>query len=375
MKMKAVKIITAAFLLAFAFCVTANALDNEKYIDDSGFEKLNEIYDSLDSEQQDLMSSIGIDGTDFGSINNVSPADIFSLIKDIITGRSRDIIKNIMILAGVIVMCSVVRIFIPDSKKTEELIAAACIMTSVIILCVPITDALKSAVASVDVCSTFIKSLIPVMTGLIIASGSPAGAVTFRTFAFAAAQFISSSVSGFAVPVLSASASLDIAGSLLPEYKLDSLSSLIKKILISIISGAAAIYVAFLSLKDILNDAADTLSVKGVKLLINSAVPVIGSPLSELYGSMSGTASLIKSTAGVFAIIAVCVITLPPLINLVFWILSLKILGSVCDVMLQSRISGLFNSLAGVLTLMNVIMLLNSAIFIISVTLILERGG
>ena len=80
MKMKAVKIITAAFLLAFAFCVTANALDNEKYIDDSGFEKLNEIYDSLDSEQQDLMSSIGIDGTDFGSINNVS-AFLFRTVK------------------------------------------------------------------------------------------------------------------------------------------------------------------------------------------------------------------------------------------------------------------------------------------------------
>ena len=52
MKMKAVKIITAAFLLAFAFCVTANALDNEKYIDDSGFEKLNE------TDQAEIMNLI-----------------------------------------------------------------------------------------------------------------------------------------------------------------------------------------------------------------------------------------------------------------------------------------------------------------------------
>ena len=124
-----------------------------------------------------------------------------------------------------------------------------------------------------------------------------------------------------------------------------------------------------------LNEAVDSVSVKGVKLLINSAVPVIGAPLSELYGSLTGTASLVKSAAGVFAIIAVCVIILPVLINMLMWIFTLKALGSVCDVLLQNDLSKLFRSLSSALVLMNVIMLLSAAVFIVSVALILNPGG
>ncbi len=374
--MKALKSTVLMIMILPLFLIAVSAADA-----DDGFQEeydsfgVNGLYEELDETVKDALSSIGIDGVGFSGINSVSPADIFSLIKEQISGGYKDILKKATELCGVVFLCSVVTIFVPDSKKTNRLINITGILLCVTVLSVPVMNAFRSAAAAIEVCCTFVKTLIPVMAGIIIASGSPAGAASFQAFAFAAAQFISSCASGFAVPMISAVVSLDLAGSLLPEYGLDELSSFIKKSLISVTSGVSALYVAFLGIKDLLNDAVDSVSVKGVKLLINSAVPVIGAPLSELYGSLRGTASLIKSASGVFAIIAVCVTVLPPLINMLMWIFTLKALCSVCGVLMQEELSKLFRSLSSALVLMNVITLLSAAIFIVSIALILNPGG
>ncbi len=374
--MKALKSTVLIITIIPLLFISVSAADaDDGFQDEYDSFGVNGLYEELDETVKDALSSIGIDGVGFSGINNVSPADIFSLIKEQISGGYKDILKKATELCGVVFLCRVVNIFVPDSKKTNRLVNITGILLCVTVLSVPVMNAFRSAAASIEVCCTFVKALIPVMAGVIIASGSPAGAASFQAFAFAAAQFISSCASGFAVPMISAVVSLDLAGSLLPEYGLDELSSFIKKSLISVTSGVSALYVAFLGIKDLLNDAVDSVSVKGVKLLINSAVPVIGAPLSELYGSLRGTASLIKSASGVFAIIAVCVTVLPPLINMLMWIFTLKALCSVCGVLMQEELSKLFRSLSSALVLMNVITLLSAAIFIVSIALILNPGG
>lgn len=367
--MKALKIIITIILLLFAFGINVCAQG-----DDVTVSAAEDIYDALDGETKDMLSSIGIDGAGFDQISDISPADIFNLIKNTLSGKTGGIAGSAAALAAVTAAVTAAQCFMPDDKKKNDMINTAAMIACAGIICPPVMSAVRGAAASIMTVCAFVKSLIPVMAGVMIASGRPAGAVSFEVFAFAAAQFISSAAGSYAVPVISSVISLDVAGAALPDNNLGGISSFIKKTLASAVSFVTVTYVSFLALKDILNDSADTLGVKSVKLLINSAVPVIGAPLSELYGSLASTASLVKSAAGIFAIIAIAVITLLPAADIILNIILLRAFGAVCGILNRGGISNMLDSVAGALTLMNVIMILNSALFIISIALLLNTG-
>lgn len=235
----------------------------------------------------------------------------------------------------------------------------------------PLSTAISCAATSVTLSEKLMLSLIPVLAGVIAVTGNPTLAASFQSIAFSGAQIISGISNSYIVPIVGAVMALDVTGSIMPSFKLGGITSLIKKAVTTVLSFVSSLFVAFLGLKGALANAADTVTSKGIKLVISSTVPVVGGALSEAYSGIIGSLVLVKSTVGIFGIAAIALINLPSCIQLLFWIFALKISAAVGELFNQTSLAELLNALASSITLLNVVLLFNAVLFIISTALIL----
>ncbi len=173
------------------------------------------------------------------------------------------------------------------------------------------------------------------------------------------------------VPVVGIVLSLDFAGTVMPVYNLSGITEFIKKAVTIVMSFSATVFVSFMGIKGALSNAADTVANKGIRLVISSAVPVVGNALSEAYNGILGSMILAKSTLGVLGICVMFLVNLPSCVQMLFWIFTLRFSGAVADLFEQKGLSTMFKSLASSLTLLNVILVFVAVLFIISTALIL----
>lgn len=371
--MRKVKIFAVCVLIILSFSVNAYAAGESEYyngqVESSGAE---DILSGLDSETKERLGELGIEDVNFSSLFDVSFSKIFSFVKKAAEGKLESPLKSLMKLLSVIILIAVCESFMPDDDKMKNVINMAAVLFSVTVIISPLYDAMESAVSSVGVCADFMKSLIPVLVGIVSASGNPSLAVSFQSCAFAAAEVISALGKNYVVPIVGSVTALDLTGLLMPSMKLSGITELVKKTVIQTLSFTATLYVSFLGIKGALANAADTVASKGIKLVISSAVPIVGGAVSEAYSGIIGSLVLVRSTVGIFGIIVIAVITVPSMLQLLFWIFALKLGAAAGEVFSLGGVSSLLKALSCAITLLNVVILFGAVLFIISLALLLS---
>ncbi len=364
MKIKKLSGIFLFFLVTlFLFSVSSYA---KSYADD-----VREIYNSLDSETQELLKDIGADTADFDSMFGVTPKKIWTLTKKLITGNIEAPTRSVVRLIAVIILIAIFECFAPEDTKIKTVVGIVGTLLCIISVISPLSTAISSAVSSIAVGEKLMLALIPVLAAVVTATGNPTLAASFQSIAFAGAQIISGISNGYIVPIVGAVMALDITGSIMPSFKLGGITSLIKKTVTAVLTFVSTLFVSFLGIKGALANAADTVASKGIKLVISSAVPVVGGALSEAYSGIIGSLVLVKSTIGIFGIAAVALINLPSCLQLLFWVFALRFSAAIGELFNQQNIAELLRALASSLTLLNVVLLFNAVLFIISTALIL----
>mgnify|MGYP002236260609 CR=1 FL=1 len=116
--------------------------------------------------------------------------------------------------------------------------------------------------SAVETTSDFMLALIPVLAGIITAAGNPTLALTYGSFAMAAAQAAAQTAGNIIMPLCGAFSAFGVSASLSPELKLIKLADMIKKLTIGVLSFVAAAFSAVLGLKSLLAGSADTLASK-----------------------------------------------------------------------------------------------------------------
>ncbi|MCL2508031.1 MAG: stage III sporulation protein AE [Oscillospiraceae bacterium] len=374
--MKAVKIIALTLLLTLLLSLCAFAEGGGTMVDEQ-LEKsgANALAESLDGETRGLLSRLGIDGIDFSAIFNASPRDIVKLITDIFRGRMKEPLKMLMKAAGVIIMLSCAGSFFTQGDKSGSIINIASGVFLTISIAAPISKVLTSAVAAVMTSSTFMLAMIPVLAAIIVSSGNPMLAVCYNSMAFAAAQGVSQIASRLMTPCCGLLTGIAVIDSIVPDLKLQKVADFIKKTAIWIFASAATLFTALLSLKGILASSADTLAAKGIKLAISSFIPVIGSQLSDAYASVVGSLSIVRAAVGAFGIAAVLLINLPVVAELTLWTGALKLSALCADMMDLKNVTGFLKTVSGALVLMNVCVIFNAALMVITTGIMIAIKG
>ena len=326
---------------------------------------------SLPDETRTLLEEAGINDISFESVFSVSPHTMLESFGRLIKGELEAPTKSLVRLIAVIIILSVAECFMPDGEQLKPVSETAGALLCVISFMSPLTAAITSAAASIKLSGDFMLLLIPVLAAVITAAGNPVLALSFRSIAFGAAQLLSALSGNCITPIVGAVLSLDITGAIMPSFRLSSITELIKKFLTAALSFSATLFVSFLGIKGALANAADTVASRGIKMAISSAVPIVGGALSEAYSGIIGSLVLARSTVGVFGIAAIALINLPSCVQLLFWIFALRLGAAAGELFGQQSTADLLRAVSSAITLLNVVLLFNAVLFIISTALIL----
>ncbi|MGN1408996.1 MAG: hypothetical protein ACI4XJ_02345, partial [Eubacteriales bacterium] len=131
-----------------------------------------------------------------------------------------------------------------------------------------------------------------------------------------------------------------------------------------------AIFFSFLlGIQSILAKSADSLAAKGVKFAIGSFVPVAGGMLSEAYSTLREGLGFVRGVCGVGGIVVLLLLTVPALIPIVMYKLSIFIAKTASELLKCDVLTPILTEVGGIVDFLIGIMLSVELMFILSVLL------
>lgn len=357
------KIISLVFILISLISINVSANETEEY---------KNIYNEVNSSAEELLNEAGINDVDFDELFNLSPRKVIDVFINIFKNSLSLPLKTAGITAALIIMQSVLNSLsggkIGDSISVSFALSAVIISSAVIPLC----EALVSAASAVKTVSDFMLIFIPAFTGVVSASGQPLSAFSYSGIMLFFAEVLQKLSSVIILPTVSVLTVINVFSGLNSDVNAEALTKTVKKIITVFLSISSSLFVGLVSLKGSLAVSADSLAVKGIKLFSGSVIPIVGSALGDAVTSVLGSFSLIKSTLGVFGIIAVVLTVMPSVAELLAWYFSISLCSLLCSSFGNNSIKAILDSLLSLISIVNVITLLSGAVFILSTGVMLS---
>lgn len=372
---KKLRIVIFVMLLLVFLPITASALDSELYAkqyEDSGADKM---YDALPEQSQDIFDKLNISAGDDEWLKDFSPQNIFSMIWEFLKAGGKQPFSVLACLVGIILLCAAadsIGDFTLQKSGMADYISALAVAA---VALVPVYRVIEACVAAVKANGVFMLSFVPVYTGILVVNGQSASAAGSGALLLLAAEATVSIVAFVIMPLAGCYLAVCICTGVSPMFNKSQIAGLIQKISTWVLGLTLTVFIGILGVQTTIGSAADSVGVKAVKFAVGSAVPVVGPSISEALGTVQTCINLLKSSVGIYGVIAVTVILIPIILELVLWRFSLFAAQMAAALFGRTLISGILKAVDGMLAVLLGIMLFCAMIFIISLTILIKAGG
>ncbi|GHV06733.1 hypothetical protein FACS1894217_06010 [Clostridia bacterium] len=199
---------------------------------------------------------------------------------------------------------------------------------------------------------TFSKALLPVMATATVATGAPAGAVARHAATLLFSDVLITVIDRFLLPAAYLYAAALTADAALGGAALSGVVRFIKWGTGTLLKVLMTVYVGYLTVSGAVAGAADAMLQKSAKLAISGMVPVVGGILSDASETVIAGAGIVKSSVGVFGLLAVLGVVLTPIITLGINYLLYKLAAAVAAPAAPPAITEFLEKLSDVFALM-----------------------
>ncbi len=363
--MKLVKILVVSVCLSLMFSFTAHCVD-----DDFVSEYYDEYYDILSDELTDealqILENSGFNEIDFEKILMAEPGDILNFFLESAEGKIQSPLKNFILNSAVVILVGVAFSYLSPDEKKKRAVTLVVYSYIALTVCVPMASLLSAGAAAIRLSSKFMLVFLPILAGIIAASGNPLLALNYNSLTLYFAEAVSTFSSNFLLPAEGMFFALVSVSAVSDTMRMKNIAVLIKNTVSKTLAILASLFTAVLSIKGILGSVADTVTVKGVKLIVSSAIPVIGGSMSDAYGAVVNSLLLLKSSVGVFGILAIAALNLPVIIELWLWSLSMTFSSIIADVFSLKEIAAYYRDVSDAIKTFNIILIFLCVLFILS---------
>ena len=362
------------FLLFITIIVSALSLSisvtaYDEYNAEFSSKTQDSLFSSIDDETQKVLSQFGIE--DFSSAYDASFSNLIEYFSTNIKEKAGDAVKCFFLLFIVTLLIAVMKAVVTDAEAADAFELLIIAVSSVIsINC--LYPVMQSIVSVLSVSGNFIKAYIPIFAGIIAASGKPASALTYNTLVLAMAEILSAVCSDYAIHIIGTFLAVTIGFSLGNSISADRISHLFNKASGLIFGFSASAFASVLTLKGSISAAVDSTSVKSIRYLISSMIPVVGSSISEAYSSILGSIGLIKGSAAIIGVISVLIINIPALTQGLLYYAAMNIL-SICGIALDcKKLSSFYGCLSCAMKFLLILTVFEIFLLVISTGLLLS---
>lgn len=360
------------FILIFVLLFSVNTYAQNAYTDQYDISGAQDIYSFLPPSAEKVIDELEIDMKDANWVEKLDPESIFSQIWGFIKTGGATPLKCGGGMLAIMLLIAAANTF-ESFKPFNHISSYIFTLCGVSAVLVPMFSLIQSSASAVKGISLLLDGFVPLFAGILTVGGHAATASGMSFLLLSAAGLVGSLSSFVIVPLMSCYLGVGVVGSVMPLGTTNRLGEGIKKAAIWILSFILTIFLGILSIQTCINRATDNLGLKTVRFMIGSFVPVAGGALSETLGTLLGSISLLKSSVGMFAVIAIAATVLPVVIELLIWRMVLFGLDIVFELFGIGMKNDILHAADAVLAVLIGVMLFVSALFIISLGIIV--GG
>lgn len=181
---------------------------------------------------------------------------------------------------------------------------------------------------------TLLVDLLLPLTGALYAMGGNVKAAVVNSGGFSILLWLTENLCAGSVKSFSGiGTALSVCGTLAPGSGFEGILRFMKKTYTLLLSAVAVLLCFSLSVQTSLSAAADSVAMRGAKLLAGSAIPVVGGSVGDTVKTLSSSLSFLKNTVGLGGVLLLVFLILPPLCSLVLHRMVLSAAGTCADVL------------------------------------------
>lgn len=363
------KKIVIFILMAFLLSLPVNA---DNYTTQYDNVRANELEGSLDEQTREFFGKAGIDAKDPNWVNRITNGGVLKHIWQLVTGGIKTPVKTGVLIASIIFLTASLTAF-GSSPRFETAIYAAVLSISALIA----TDIWKSveiAVNAVKSCCSFMASFVPVFASVLALSGKTVTAPAMSTLLLGATEVVSFVASFAVLPLMGSYLALSVGSGVSPLLNSSGIVDSVKKLSMWIMSLLGTLFIGVLSIQTAVNSAADSVSLRTAKFILGTSVPVAGGVLSEAVSTISTSIGLLRSSIGVYGVVALAMMLLPIVVEVILWRFVLMVNISLGELFSLPKITGILRAVDSMLSVVVGVVLLVGGMFIISLAVVVMAG-
>lgn len=315
--------ILLTFLLSASVCAAESIGIDTDGLDEGLPEEAEELMPEISpSEQGDLWESIKT--VFFNAIGN--------------TGQSlKSGLRLCAVLLGITTLCAIVELSAVGKYAGVITVAGA------LGICAAIVGTMQTmvslAVGTVQDISAYSACFMPVMASVAAMSGCVTASTALYAGTVLFVELLLQLISKLLVPAVFLYLAISTAEAALSSDMLSELREFIGWLISKSLRILLYLFLAYMSATSVISGAADAAALKATKAAVSGMIPVVGGIISDASETLLASASILKSSIGIFGMVAVVATCLLPFLRVGIQYLLLKVTAAISGTVgLQSHI-------------------------------------
>lgn len=334
-----------------------------------------EIYDAVDADTKEAIADLGLEEISYESLLSLSPRTVIAELLQILTGKLKAPFRAAGLILAFVVLYAALSGFTQQKGGIDTAFSLFSTLWIVMLVLPAVSETLVSAFSAIQLGADFMLVYIPGFAGIIAMSGKPLTSAAYSSVMVGMSNLFSQVEWYVLLPIVQVFFMLNMLNGIDSKFTFDSIAAFLKKFIQISLGFFSAIFTGLLAIKSSLAAAGDSVTLKGVKTLIGSTVPIVGSALGDSLTSVLGSISLIKSTVGIFGILVIALIHIPIILDLFLWYLTVSFSAAISGTLGLSQIKKMLDGIAATVSIVNVLVIFTAFLFIVSTGIILQFRG
>lgn len=300
--------------------------------------------------------------------------NVFVKILNVFLKELKNNISLVIKIIGIAILCSILKNIQSNfgESGTSEIAFYACYILVVILIITTFSNTIDLCKDTIEQISSLMKMLVPLIISLIVATGNVTTVAILQPVLVTMVALISNLLSNFILPVIFISTIINIVSNISEHVNIEKISTLLRKSALWVTELILIIFVGILSLEGSLSSTVDGITAKTARVVVSSAIPVVGKILGDTVDSVIGGVTITKNAIGFIGILGILAVTLIPLIKtfivMLVFNLSSALIEPIADKRIVKCMSGVGDSIKILFAILATIIFL----FIIAITFIVK---
>lgn len=329
-----------------------------------------DLYGSLDGETRDLLSQAGVESAQAGE--GLSWEGLFQALSQVLRDKLTGPLKAIAALTAVAVLCRLASCF--GSGSAGGAVSLAGALASAAVVVTPLLRLMETAGRTIESASVFLLSAVPVYGALMAASGSPAAGASYSFLTLAAGNAIPILCTTVIFPLLHMFLALALVSSV-SQVRLGRLSGSLYGFAKWLLVLAVTVFSGVLSVQTALNAQVDAATNKAAKLVVSTAVPIVGGAFGDAVAAIQNSVHAVKSGVGAFGMLAALCVFAPVAIEAALWTAVCAGGQIVSDLFEGQKLSSLLGMCGSVSRMLLAVIASTCAVCVVSAAILLFVKG